>query len=790
MEKQTDDRSVKSKNKKQTRKKNKADSTENQDLNVNQLECDVKNHKTNEQKVINEQKLNNEQKLIDDQKPDIFNNFKISIEINILAVILFLSALSSRFFKLDQPRNVVFDELHHGKYVSLYMKRTFFFDTHPPLGKQLIAAVAYLYNYNGQFKFERIGSEFSDDVPLFGLRFVPALCGSLIIPVAYQLMLELGCRHWCAALAAFLLLCENTLLTQSRFILMESILIFFTLCGLLFVLKYKRLNMKSPWALTYLIIASVCLTMATCVKYVGLLSWLLSLWIICRDFWVNHLGDKRLSDFTIFFCVILRCIITFLISIAIYFSVFFIHLIILNKAGPHDSVMTSAFQASLEGGLASITKGQPLHVSHGSQITLRHTHGRTCWLHSHTHVYPIKYADKRGSSHQQQVTCYTFKDVNNWWIVKRPERNTLAVENTKDPDGIKHGDIIQLVHGMTSRALNSHDVAAPVSPQNQEVSCYIDYNVSMPAQNLWKVEIINRDQFGDVWQAINSQVILTHLNSTQALKFSGRQLPDWGFNQHEVVTDKIIFQDDTVWNVEEHRYTKSENEKERERELVAAEMIPSKGTKLGLWERFWELQYKIIFSSPNTQNVHSHMYSSEPLDWPLMVRGVAYWLSEHDNGQIHLLGNIIVWYSSTLCLLLYLSFFAFYLLRQRRQIYDLSLDEWEQFKTIGEVLLVGYGLHYIPYFFIDRTLFLHHYLPALVFKILLCAAFLQHLANIVKTKLIPRFIFHLSLCIWILSVMYVFKKFIVFSYGTTPLTSKEVFKLRWKDTWDFIIHKP
>lgn len=55
-----------------------------------------------------------------------------------------------------------------------------------------------------------------------------------------------------------------------------------------------------------------------------------------------------------------------------------------------------------------------------------------------------------------------------------------------------------------------------------------------------------------------------------------------------------------------------------------------------------------------------------------------------------------------------------------------------QFITIGEVLVVGYGLHYIPYFFTDRTLFLHHYLPALVFKILLCAAFIQHLANIVK----------------------------------------------------------
>lgn len=33
----------------------------------------------------------------------------------------------------------------------------------------------------------------------------------------------------------------------------------------------------------------------------------------------------------------------------------------------------------------------------------------------------------------------------------------------------------------------SHDVAAPMSPQCQEVSCYIDYNVSSPEQSLWQV---------------------------------------------------------------------------------------------------------------------------------------------------------------------------------------------------------------------------------------------------------------------------------------------------------------
>lgn len=35
--------------------------------------------------------------------------------------------------------------------------------------------------------------------------------------------------------------------------------------------------------------------------------------------------------------------------------------------------------------------------------------------------------------------------------------------------------------------LSRHDVAAPLSPHAQEVSCYIDYNISMPAQNLWRL---------------------------------------------------------------------------------------------------------------------------------------------------------------------------------------------------------------------------------------------------------------------------------------------------------------
>ena len=36
------------------------------------------------------------------------------------------------------------------------------------------------------------------------------------------------------------------------------------------------------------------------------------------------------------------------VPVAVYLAVFYVHLSVLTKAGPHDNVMTSAFQASLE----------------------------------------------------------------------------------------------------------------------------------------------------------------------------------------------------------------------------------------------------------------------------------------------------------------------------------------------------------------------------------------------------------------------------------------------------------
>ena len=109
-----------------------------------------------------------------------------------------------------------------------------------------------------------------------------------------------------------------------------------------------------------------------------------------RDYWTRRLGNPKVTNWQVLIEFCMEVAFITVIPLTIYIGCFYVHLSILTKAGHHDSLMTSAFQASLEGGLSSIVRGQPSAVAHGSQITLRHTHGRTCWLHSHEHVYPIR----------------------------------------------------------------------------------------------------------------------------------------------------------------------------------------------------------------------------------------------------------------------------------------------------------------------------------------------------------------------------------------------------------------
>ena len=152
-------------------------------------------------------------------------------------------------------------------------------------------------------------------MPLKALRFVPTLCGALIIPTVYHLMVAIGLTHKTAALAALLLIfglfwfetkliqlilinvsivSDNALLTQSRFILMDTILIFFSLFGILsFVISTKKQTFTLQW-FCWLFTSSLFITFGFCVKYIGIFSLFLIYFVTYCDFWLK-IADKSIK---------------------------------------------------------------------------------------------------------------------------------------------------------------------------------------------------------------------------------------------------------------------------------------------------------------------------------------------------------------------------------------------------------------------------------------------------------------------------------------------------------------
>lgn len=63
--------------------------------------------------------------------------------------------------------------------------------------------------------------------------------------------------------------------------------------------------------------------------------------------------------------------------------------------------------------------------------------------------------------------------------------SNTSVPNITTP--IRNNDIVELVHVVTQKLLNSHDVAAPLSPANQEIAGYVNYSAKFIPYLQWRI---------------------------------------------------------------------------------------------------------------------------------------------------------------------------------------------------------------------------------------------------------------------------------------------------------------
>ena len=225
---------------------------------------------------------------------------------------------------------------------------------------------------------------------------------------------------------------------------------------------------------------------------------------------------------------------------------FYIHFLILENSGPGDAQMSSLFQANLRG--TEVGKDSPLEIALGSRATLKNMGYGGGLLHSHVQTYP------EGSA-QQQITCYHHKDANNdWFFYPNRQQPDYNAEDT-DIRYVGDGDVIRLIHAQTGRNLHSHQVAAPVTKADWEVSCYGNLTIG-DAKDHWKIEVVDDASSRD-YSKVRTLVTSFRLKHTELncyLRAGNVNLPQWGFKQIETTCVKENRPRDvyTHWNVESH----------------------------------------------------------------------------------------------------------------------------------------------------------------------------------------------------------------------------------------------
>ncbi|OGN20705.1 MAG: hypothetical protein A2910_00805 [Candidatus Yanofskybacteria bacterium RIFCSPLOWO2_01_FULL_39_28] len=241
-------------------------------------------------------------------------------------LILLALSLITRFMFFGYPSETVFDEVHFGKFISGYYTREYFFDIHPPGGKLAIAGFAKLFDFKPGFAFSEIGNEYPDKQYLI-LRFLPSLAGALLPLVIFLLLVELGISRSAAFWGGLLIVFENAILTQSHYILLDSLLLLFGFLSLLFYFKSKN----------YFLLFGLFSGLAISIKWTGLGFLALPLFVEFIQI-IKNKNPKQIIEKIIF---------PLIVAVFVYSVIFLTHLVILDKSGPGNNFMSPGFQKTL-----------------------------------------------------------------------------------------------------------------------------------------------------------------------------------------------------------------------------------------------------------------------------------------------------------------------------------------------------------------------------------------------------------------------------------------------------------
>lgn len=184
------------------------------------------------------------------------------------------------------------------------------------------------------------------------MRSVPATLGVGLVPLAYLTLRGLDCRATTALLGSMFIIFENGLVTQSRLILLDSPLIFFTGLSTFFWISFSNENDKGEpfsrrWWI-WLTLTGLSLGAVVSCKWVGLFTIATVGLATIKQLW-DILGDMKVPPKVFLRHFMARALCLIIVPLLFYMAMFEIHFLILQNSGDGDGFMSSEFQHTLGG---------------------------------------------------------------------------------------------------------------------------------------------------------------------------------------------------------------------------------------------------------------------------------------------------------------------------------------------------------------------------------------------------------------------------------------------------------
>ncbi|AQZ16498.1 PMT7 (YDR307W) [Zygosaccharomyces parabailii] len=445
-------------------------------------------------------------------------------------------------------------------------------------------------------------------------------------------------------------------------------------------------QLSTKW-FAHLVLLAISIGLSVSTKYLGFATWAWIFILVALHFW-NTISDVQLSTCFVVKSTTLQASILTLIPGLIFLLANTLQLLHWSEDVPEFSrFMSSNFKAYLRGPIE-----HPAGLNYGSTVTLRHLESLGGYLHSHNYTY------ETGSFGQQVTLTQIEGDPDNEWIVenKFPDKNNVMI-NKK----IHDSDQIRFRHRRTGKLLRASTAKPPVSQEEYdlEVSGTGDFDYAGDSDELWTIRVVNAPRRSPV-KPLESIVNLQNEGHSCALLAHDIRLPEWGFNQQEVLCVEEPMESRTRFKFELVRPAVKEEE--------YATFYCKKGKISCIMQLLYELWKRQIKYNSYEKN-YKAISSYNPENWPFNLIG------EKLADNIWVCGSLMPMFFVMYQLLQLLKWNPY---EKKRKV---PLNSTLLYK-VGSECALGWLFHFYPFFknphsHLDVTL----YLPALLLGQMLSA---------------------------------------------------------------------